>query len=266
MRFATYNLWNSDRLFAERVPVIANTLRGLQADVIGLQEVRASFDESGDLARHLVACAGYPYAMFVPLAREPEEGLAILSRFPITDSEAVWQTGPANADRAIRAVVQVEGRRIGFTTVHLDASFVPILERERQIVAIVHWITEHLASTDHEILCGDFNCNPGSSIHTFLLGQQSLHGGSTQWFDLALLYAHRSGALPPATVDFDRNPRWAGQPTLEIPARFDWILLRDCYPDPYPIVETVGLFGVGDAHREIAGSDHYGVYADISFP
>lgn len=265
MRFATYNLWNSDQHIRRRVALIADTIRALRADVVGLQEVRAPFDADANLFRSLAAHTGYQHVSFVPHPAEPGEGIAIMSRFPLTDVEGAREGGFAGADRAMRAVVHVGGATIGFTTVHLDASSVPILDRERQMVGIAQWIAARARSTDHEVLCGDFNCHPGSSIHSFLLGQQSLHGRSTQWFDLALLQAHRSGQPPPPTLDFNRNPRWADSPTIEIPARFDWLLLRDCHPRPYPEVRDVGLFGMGSTEG-IAGSDHYGVYADIMLP
>lgn len=183
----------------------------------------------------------------------------------VIDVEGTREEGFREADRAMRAVVHAGGSAIGFTTVHLDPSFVPILDRERQTVGFAQWTTECVTSSDHEVLCGDFNRYPGFSIHTFLLRQQSLHGGSAQWFGLALLQAYPSGRPRPATLDFDHNPRWVARPTIEIPARFDWILLRDCYPEPYPEVREVSLFGT-DKTEGITGSDHDGVYADIALP
>lgn len=49
----------------------------------------------------------------------------------------------------------------------------------------------------YEVLLGDFNCYPESSVYRFLAGQQTIQGsGSTPWHDLARFHAARSGIEP----------------------------------------------------------------------
>ena len=121
----------------------------------------------------------------------------------------------------------------------------------------------------YEVLCGDFNCPPDSSVYRFLMGQQTLLGrGITPWHDLARYCAERTGTVAAPTLDVWSNPRWRDSPTLEIPMRFDWILLQDVFGTilPSPGLWDAGVFGTEPTPRaRVVPSDHYGVYADIDF-
>jgi hypothetical protein len=62
--------------------------------------------------------------------------------------------------------------------------------------------------------------------------------------------------------------RWAANPTLELPARCDWILLRDTFEQnlPKPRLIDAGVFGVeAPGRHDIVPSDHYGVMVDLKF-
>src|SRR5205807_2458613 len=86
---------------------------------------------------------------------------------------------------------------------------------------------------------------PDSSIHRLLTGRQSLQDREANWLDLAEYEQLRSGVPAGATLDFANNPRWEGTPTLQIPARIDWILLlkKKDYRLPEPLITRVDLFG-----------------------
>jgi len=269
IRIATYNLWNARHTWFQRLEAAAEEIGRVGADIVVLQEVRAMIGPSDrrSAAAYIAHTTGYRHVVFEAYPDDPDEGLAFLSRLPITRAEAGWQSSDQSAERALRLDIEVDGVPLAITNVHLDSSIVGILQRERQITAIIEWIAGRRASgghEGHELLCGDFNVYPGSSIHTFLLGQASLLGHSTHWFDVAMYDAYRTGRPAPATLDFAHNPRWHSEHTVEIPARFDWILLRDCYPAPYPYVDQVELFGTEPTPRaQVVPSDHYGVFADI---
>lgn len=120
------------------------------------------------------------------------------------------------------------------------------------------------------MLCGDFNATPDSSIYRFLNDQQTLlgRGPGLGWHDLARFHAERGGGSPEPTLDFWRNPRWRDAPTLEVPLRVDWILLRDVFNTTltYPGVPDAGIFGTDPTRQaQVVPSDHYGVYADLDF-
>lgn len=209
----------------------------------------------------------YRYVVFEAHSHDPSEGLAFLSRHPIAQAEAGWQGDSQPAEGGLRIHIRADDTPLSITNVHLGSSMVDILQRERQVTAIAEWIAARQEPGMLDLLCGDFNAYPGSSIHNFLLGQASLRGHSAQWFDLALYDAHRKGTDASPTLDFIRNPRWSQEHTIGVPARFDWILLRDCYPDPYPYIDRVELFGIEPTPiAQVVPSDHYGVFADIRMP
>ena len=191
-----------------------------------------------------------------------------MSKHPLRAVEAGWETGlEALANCGLRARLSVGGTELAITTVHLD--WQNIATREAQIVQIVAWIEARAEERCYEVLCGDFNGTPESSIYRFLRDQQTLAGrGSRCWFDLARFHAERSGLSPEPTLDFWRNPRWQEAPTLEVPLRVDWILLRDVFNTglPYPLVPDAGIFGIHPTPQaKVVPSDHYGVYADLEF-
>jgi maltose 6'-phosphate phosphatase len=156
--------------------------------------------------------------------------------------------------------------RLSPLPIHLDWRCV--LNREVQICAVLDWINEQSIFNTVEFLCGDFNDVPDSSIHRLLQGRQSLNGRAAKWLDLAEYEQWRSGLNAGPTLDFVRNPRWDGLHTLQIPARFDWIMLRQEHQhnDPEPIVKSVSLFGTSPTQvANKVPSDHYGVSAQINF-
>jgi len=266
MRIATYNIWNSatDRL--RRLEALCEELERIDADVVALQEVPAmAWEGSRQDAAHFVSERGqYPHVAFHRYPGDEEEGLAFLSKLPFLSVEAGWEASPtALRDCGLRVRVDLEGAAVAITNVHLD--YKSIATREAQIVSVSEWVTARAEPPCLEILCGDFNCYPESSVYRFLMGQQTLDGkAGPVWHDLAAYHAHRTVSVPPPTLDFSTNPRWANEVSLALPARFDWLLLQERWPLPVPSVSRVELFGRSPAPISgIVPSDHYGVFADI---
>jgi endonuclease/exonuclease/phosphatase family metal-dependent hydrolase len=265
-RIATYNLWNHPYQSAQRLDAACETLHELGADVVALQEVGAAAPSQPgrSVAHYIGGQLGYPHMWFASYPNDEGEGLAFLSRLPVRAASPNCGRGEPVL-RALRLEVLIGDMPVGFTNVHLNSYPVPFHAREREAVDIVKWLSL-LSHCAHEVLCGDFNSYGNSSIHRFLTGRQSLLGWSAEWFDVAEFHAYRTGTSPLATLDFSRNPRWANQHTLETPARFDWILIRNSYPEPHPLVHRVELFGAAPAPKAVVvPSDHYGVSADIEF-
>lgn len=272
VRIATYNLWNSRVRWPERLDAAVEELTRLDADVVALQEVAARVGEHDgrDAARYLAEESGYNHVETRLYPDEPTEGLAFLSKQPLHAIEAGWDTDlAALANCGLRARVSVGGNDVALTNVHLD--WENIATREAQITQLVTWIEARSEQGCYEVLCGDFNATPDSSIYRFLKDQQTLLGrgpGSGGWHDLARFHAERRGRSPEPTLDFWRNPRWQNAPSLEIPLRVDWLLLRDVFNTglPYPDVADAGLFGTQPTPQaQVVPSDHYGVYADLDF-
>lgn len=235
-----------------------------------MQEVPATLTEAPgapNAAEFIALQTGYPYCVFRNYPDDPVEGLAVLSRWPIVSNETIWDhTADLSLCFAIRAVVQSGDTSVGITNVHLDWS--SARNRERQVVALLDWLSVIADSNSNELLCGDFNAAPDSSIHRLLTGRQSLQDREANWLDLAEYQEWRSDVPAGATLDFGNNPRWEGTHTLQIPARFDWILLmkKKDYRLPEPLITRVDLFGTQPTPvARLVPSDHYGVAAHIMF-
>lgn len=270
MRIATYNIWNSPIRWPERLDAICEELLRVSPDVVALQEVpvRVGIEDRCDAAEYVRKRCGYEYVATRFYPDDPGEGSALLSKLPLCDIETGWDTAfEALGNCGLRVRVTMGDKKLAITQVHLDWS--NIATREAQIVDILRWIDARSEQGCYEVLCGDFNCHPESSVYRFLMGQQTILGQSiTPWHDLARYYAAKLGQALRPTLDFWHNPRWQDSPTLEIPARCDWILLRDVFNQglPYPKVLEAGVFGTSPTPRAgVVPSDHYGVYADIEF-
>jgi endonuclease/exonuclease/phosphatase family metal-dependent hydrolase len=263
LRIATLNLWNSGHLRIERLRAAAEELKRLDADIVALQEVSMALADLGDgtdAAHWLAARTGYAHVVVHRYADAPGEGLAFLARAPVRRVPL-----PGDIDVALRVKLHAGDVPLELTNVHLD--WRGALTRERQIVAIVSTITRE---SRYEVLLGDFNSYPESSVYQFLAGQQTLDGHDTQpWHDLARSHANRSGSEPAPTLDFWTNPRWRDEPRLDRPARVDWILVRDTFAAGLiaPSLTDAGIFGSeATPIARVVPSDHYGVYAEIDVP
>ncbi|MBA2468579.1 MAG: endonuclease/exonuclease/phosphatase family protein [Chloroflexia bacterium] len=268
IRVATYNLWASDIQFAERLDAACAELTRVNPDVLALQEVRHTDPGNTGAASSIGERTGLNHMLSAPGDPGETDAPALLSKHPLSLVDPVSGRETAAPPCVVRAWTSVNGVRLAITNVHLD--WRSIASRERQIVAVIDWIAATGELDRHEVLLGDFNCTPESSVYRFLMGQQTIAGRETvPWHDLAQLQAVRNGWEPGPTLDFENNPRWAEAPTLDVPARVDWILIRDCFAKglPYPKLADAGLFGVTPPpSRTVVPSDHYGVFADLAFP
>lgn len=245
MKLASYNLWDSPAGMPYRREQIVSALSALHADILCLQEDSAEIDLQSALP-DLPFCACHR-----------EAGLTILSRYPIKDSLCM--------PYALAITVSYGIYTLCVVNVHLP--WQSALLREEAVVAMTDTISAAVA--DYIILAGDFNCSDTSAVQRFLLGEQSLHGHDTYYFDLAEAYADMTGIPPSPTLDFRRNPRWGvvdPPNTLEKTQRFDRILLANPYPTPAPMLTNFVVFGseISEETR-LAPSDHLGVYADLDF-
>ena len=85
LRIMTLNLWGENGPWEERLALVGEKLASLQPDVVALQEVREVPDRIVNQAEVLAARGrGYQH-VFAPSTDwgGGQEGLAILSRFPI---------------------------------------------------------------------------------------------------------------------------------------------------------------------------------------
>jgi endonuclease/exonuclease/phosphatase family metal-dependent hydrolase len=77
MKIASYNIWNSDRDYKQRLEMLTKVIGELDLDIIALQEVR-----NNDVIQYVLSETGLKYFCWQPYP-DCEEGLAILSKYPI---------------------------------------------------------------------------------------------------------------------------------------------------------------------------------------
>lgn len=256
MKIATYNIWNDENTLELRAKQILEEIRRVNADIIGLQEVSTEFYHN-----YIAKESGYVHHVFMQYPGE-EEGLAILSHYPMIFLEALYQRENYANSTAMNAFFMVDGIRFSLTNVHLPWDSVGA--REHQILAIDRHL--HEQNADFHILLGDFNGDIGSSVDRYLVGDQTLHGCEANpcWNDLARAYAARVGEPVRATLDAVSNPRWTGRKSIYAPEVMDRIYIMDHWCET--VLDSVKIFGTGiSAENGYSASDHYGVVAEVEF-
>ena len=262
MRFATYNVWypeiniRAEQLLAE--------IDRVDADVIGLQEVPPAFYE--EIARK----CKYEYCKYVLCADEPEDekmGLAILCKHPIIEHFSLFDSTENRNSVAHNAIFEAAGIRFSVTNAHLPWD--SVLAREKQIVAVDKFIHAQKDKAHFFILLGDFNCTLNSSVHRYLLGDQTLLACESKpyWNDLAGSHATLNNYAVAPTLDFVNNPRWRGKNTVYVPDTCDRIYIMESFDWDYSFsLRDVKIFGTEISPKTgYAPSDHYGVLAEANF-
>lgn len=256
LKIATYNIWNNEEQ-DKREKHILQELNMTEADIVGLQEVTDDFFEKV-LAKDEI----YPYSRFYTYAGE-NEGLAILSKFPICEEHFLNQNEKYAYSNALNVIVTINNIKISITNVHLPWDSVK--KQEEQIVAIDGFIHAQ-QNVDFYVLLGDFNGNMNSSVNRYLLGDQTINGyeSNLYWYDLQSGYCVRKGTPLTPTLDFINNPRWAGKETITVPMVADRIYVMESWDDID--MNELTIFGTEVySDIEMTASDHYGIVVELEF-
>lgn len=254
MKIATYNIWNNDRDFNSRLELLIKVIIESKLDIIALQEVR-----NEEVVKLITSKSNLKHYCWQAYS-DCEEGLAIISKYPITFNWNNWDNGmDFHNSGVINVSMVVCNKKIGITNIHLD--YKRALNRELEIVKAIKRIEDNEIN-DYEFILGDFNTYPNSSIHSYLVGSQSLLVHSTSWIDLYDSYSIRTNYNKDVTLDFYNNPRWDKEYALDVPGRFDWILLMNPYPKEYPHLIEYRVIG-DERVNGITPSDHYGVFCEL---
>lgn len=244
MRIATYNIWNHETSWQKRIDAICQEVKRIDADLIALQEVRSY--EQGSVAHDISEATGYPFCVFHAYPDSPDEGLAFLSKIPLSSVETIWEEDVEESNFcATRVTLAFGGQEWGITNVHLNWRSVSI--REHQMAAVQEWLSQGCQKSV-EVLCGDFNDHPQSAIYQNL--------SDARWLDVTTFVEEE----PRATLDVKHNP-YLQSSHLEQPARYDWILFRSEWSELE--VQHIDVFGDVRTSTDVIPSDHYGVVADF---
>lgn len=213
---------------------IAEVIRKGDADVVALEEVDRLTIRSGrrDYTAELARLAGYPYHVFfrATAMNGGEYGVALLSRFPLVDTEnRALPSGNLEPRTVGRATVQLPGgRAVSVYVTHLTHLFLYSRVRQQQARAILHWMRQ---DPQPKLLLGDMN--DGDDSPTLALFHERLndvwdkHGkGPETTFPMPLF-------LPNQRLDYALAcDNWTG-----VSAR----VLREKASDHYPLMVEVAL-------------------------
>lgn len=181
MRVLSLNLWNINEPLEARSSTLASGINRLKPDVICFQEV-SSHPQFLRLQSELIAeqCdfAHHGYS-FSGCWDGREEGLAILSRYPIIRSVGIpLPEFPGDMGRqAFLSELNVESRRILVANTHLAFPLHMTRERASQAAILVSAVQDYCDQfrVPSVVICGDFNDTPDSpAIQTLLESKHSL--------------------------------------------------------------------------------------------
>ena len=267
LRVLTWNLWWRFGPWEARRPAIAAVLARLDADVICLQEVWD--DGEVNFAAELANALGYHHVYGARLELDGVRfGNAILSRWPITDSDVLPLPAEADVDElrtCVRADISGPRGALQVFSTHLNWRFDQSATRQDQVRAICAFIE---ASKPPEgravapILCGDFNADPDSD-------------------EIRMLNGLAATAVPKLVF----HDAWvvAGQPSPSSTSGATWsndnpYALLDLEPDrriDYIFVGWPKAGGVGHVTQatveclepvdNVVASDHLGLLAELRY-
>lgn len=167
-RVVTLNLLHESKhsTWPLRAPLVAEELSVLSPDIVLLQEVAWPNEQATTLSHTIGKTTGIEYAVHLTellAANGWQEGLAILSRFPIVDRSALQFPGSEKFCQRVR--LHVHGKTLDIYNVHLD----PYMTKRvrEQVQAILRWMETYL-DTDAIVFGGDFNAPPHDEAITQL--------------------------------------------------------------------------------------------------
>jgi endonuclease/exonuclease/phosphatase family metal-dependent hydrolase len=254
---ATLNIWQKFGPWMERMPRLVHALKDMNADILGLQEVRLEkeFDQLAILAKE----CGYHHAYGANF--DDGFGLTgngILSRYPILKHEMIPL--PAGRQMEWRCLVFAEidapFGKVPFFTTHLNWQLDDGATRREQVLAIAKAIEARVDDAHFPaILVGDFNAEPDSDEMRFLRGLTDLSDMYVYYAD-AWIFGGGDGL---GATYSKTNP--FGETHRESERRIDYVMVRkpgqgQGEPKRARIV----------CNRAIEGmfpTDHYGVSASI---
>jgi endonuclease/exonuclease/phosphatase family metal-dependent hydrolase len=259
VRIATWNLWWRFGPWEARLPAILDTIAGVDADVLCLQEVWRDGDES---PAAMVASAMGGHHVHAPMFEVDGVGFgnAIVSRWPITGHEHRKLTAPAEFEEhrnVLRA--DVDGPRgplqVYCTHLHWRADHSAI--RQIQVREICDFVADSPKRTFPPVLCGDFNADPDSDEVRMLVGKASVPRPPLVFWDAWTL----AGSGPGDTWS---NDNCFASAELDVNRRIDYVFTG--YPKPGGLGHCRHAARIGDTDVDgTTPSDHYGVVADLRY-
>jgi endonuclease/exonuclease/phosphatase family metal-dependent hydrolase len=261
LRVATWNLWWRFGDWEARLPVVIDSLREADPDVIALQEVW--HDGTTSSAQVIADALGYEsaFAGALELSEGVRFGNAVVSRWPITGQEVrplPSADKPSEERLVLRADVAGPRGPLQVYSTHLNWRMDHSHVRQAQVRAIGEMITESRPRTYPPIVCGDLNAEPQSAEIQMLTGQRQVAVDGVVLMDVWQ-------ATHPVEAGFtwdNANPYAASQ--LEWNRRIDYVLVG--WPRAGGAGNPLGCELLGATPTDgVWGSDHIGLVADLRY-
>jgi endonuclease/exonuclease/phosphatase family metal-dependent hydrolase len=303
LRLVTFNLWGISAPLPRRMSLALRQFRALDPDVIALQEVRpvgaaaavveaamgtntgATPPPSATTATtaHLLGAALGMHVRYevsvrwkanaYPGAIAGEEGLAILSRYPVLETRMLRlpEARPNDARILLSAQLDAPAGPIWVHTTHLHYRLDDGLAREQQVLAVdkaIRGMGRGLTDAP-QLLCGDFNAEPDSDEIRFLRGLTTLAQRRTHFQD-AWLRCHREsqrGDGPEHGITWSsENENTRPLRSLDIDRRIDYVMVTSRKRDGRGTIRgcrVVMTEREGEGADSVCASDHFGVLAEV---
>jgi endonuclease/exonuclease/phosphatase family metal-dependent hydrolase len=182
VRVVTWNLWGRFGPWEQREEAIRATLRSLDADLLGLQEVWA--DPRRNLAADLAVELSMHWAWSPSPARDHwrrrlgegiQVGNAVLSRRPITRTgyETLEAGDLADGRTILFAAVETHAGTLPFFTTQLSSPPDQSALRCAQVAQVSRFIARHAGGDLPPVLSGDLNAEPDSDEIRLLCGHKT---------------------------------------------------------------------------------------------
>ncbi|MEO6953073.1 MAG: endonuclease/exonuclease/phosphatase family protein [Polyangia bacterium] len=260
LRVATLNLWGEQGPVAARWPLVEAGLAALDADVILLQEVRQLEGRLENQAAALARRLGMSHT-FAPTVTwgGGDEGLAIVSRLPLSDAHHV-ELPHATADErriVLGATLATPDGPVGVFSTHLNYRMADGQKREDQLVAAEAVVARHPARV--KIWGGDFNCTSDSDELRWLRGLRSIDGRRVYYQD-AYALAHPGEA---GVTWSSRNTHTAPLDWLEPERRIDFVFVSHRNRDGSGAILSADVVLDAADTQGTFPSDHFAVRADV---
>jgi len=263
LRVVTLNLWGEHGPLAARWPAVVEGLRALLPDVVFLQEVRQIAGRLPNQADALGAALRMQHA-FAPALTwgDGDEGLGILSRYPLTEVGPTPLPHAHEQERRIllSATAETPYGPVGLFTTHLNYRLTDGQKREDQIVAAERVVAAHAARV--KIWAGDFNATPDADEIRWLRGLRSIHVDGRP---RRAYYQDAFMLRNPGEAGFTwsaANPHTGAMAWLEPNRRIDYIFVSHMNRDGSGAI-TDAQVALNEPRGAVLPSDHYAVRATV---
>jgi endonuclease/exonuclease/phosphatase family metal-dependent hydrolase len=267
VRIASWNIWATYGPWEARQPAIVETLRRVDADIVGLQEVFES--DTRSQARELAGALGYTEPVFASNLRFADgvrAGNAVMSRWPIArhDVVALPREGAGAHDdegeERLCVFAEIDGPRgpVQLYCAHLSWRGDHSGPRQAQVRAICELVRANRPRPFPAVLVGDLNSEPTSDEVRMLTGRAAVPVPGVVFNDAW----EAAGNRDPGFTYANTNPFAAAGLGLE--QRIDYVMVGMPKLGGAGHVRAARIIG-DEPVGGIVGSDHYGVVADLRY-